>query len=79
VPEDVAVLSFADFIYPNQVKVGLSAVHHPIAGKGEKAVQILTGLLEGKLDKNKIHQEVLKPKLYVRKTCGAKKQLAASN
>jgi hypothetical protein len=54
-------------------------VHHPIPTKSEKAVQILTGLLEGKLDKDKVHQEILKPKLFVRKTCGAKKQLAVGS
>jgi LacI family repressor for deo operon, udp, cdd, tsx, nupC, and nupG len=72
VPEDMALIGFDDEKPARYFNSSLSTIHHPFTEKGVEAVKILTGLMDGTLDRNKVHQKILKPHLVVRKTCGTK-------
>jgi DNA-binding LacI/PurR family transcriptional regulator len=72
VPEDVAVIGCDDEKPASYFQTDLTTIHHAFEEKGHAAVRMLTAMLEGKLKPNGDHQEILRPRLVVRKTCGVK-------
>ena len=72
VPEDMALIGFDDIENEACNEYGLTTIHHPFADKGREACRILTGLLDGKLDRKKVHSKILDTELVVRTSCGSK-------
>jgi DNA-binding LacI/PurR family transcriptional regulator len=71
VPEEVAVIGFDDEKPAVYFQTDLTTIHHSFEEKGHTAVRMLTAMLEGRLEPNAAHQEIIQPRLVVRKTCGA--------
>lgn len=71
VPEDVAVIGFDDEVRLPYFDLELTTVHHPFHEKGAAAISLLLDILERRKEREKVHQEILKPHLVVRKTCGS--------
>lgn len=69
VPEDMAIVGFADVKTASIATVSLTTVRQPAREIGEQAVQIL--LEEIKNGTGGIKKVVLKPELVIRKSCGA--------
>ena len=67
VPEDLSVVGFDDVPESAMVKPGLTTVHQPIQEMGERAVQILVGLLAGRAP-DAMH-ETLATHLVERQSC----------
>lgn len=69
IPEELALVGAADLRVSSVLRVPLTTVYQPKEELGEKAADILFNLMK---DPDQIHQVVLKPKLVVRESCGAK-------
>lgn len=70
VPDDIAVAGFDDLKFSASLEIPLTTVAQPFRDIGEKAAKILLNKIEGANSQN-IKKIVLKPKLIVRKSCGA--------
>lgn len=74
VPEDAAVVGFADNEAASIVEPPLTTVRQPIREMGRAAVRIILGKTEGKkMEERGINTQkiILKPTLVIRKSCGA--------
>lgn len=69
IPADLALVGVADLRVSSVLRVPLTTVYQPKEELGEKAANMLFSLMR---DPNQIHRVVLKPKLVVRESCGAK-------
>ncbi len=69
VPEDVAIVGFDDIERGQYAPVPLTTIHQPTAVIGAIAVETLIKRIEGK---EATTRTILKPKLVVRESCGAK-------
>jgi DNA-binding LacI/PurR family transcriptional regulator len=69
VPEDVAIVGFDDIERGQYAPVPLTTIHQPTAEIGAIAVETLIKRIEGK---EATTRTILKPKLVVRESCGAK-------
>ncbi|MBO6524664.1 MAG: GntR family transcriptional regulator [Balneolaceae bacterium] len=71
VPEDLSIIGFDDIEQAEYSSVPLSTVHQPIEGIGASAINKLIDLIEGRKPE---YRTILKPKLVIRESCGAKLQ-----
>ena len=72
VPEDVAIIGFDDIAGGITLKNNLSSVHQPANKIGKLAVKNLLKMINGE-SVDPTNKRILKPKLVVRESCGAKK------
>ena len=72
VPEDVAIIGFDDIASEITLKNHLSSVHQPANKIGKLAVKNLLKMINGE-SVDPTNKRILKPKLVVRESCGAKK------
>ena len=72
VPEDVAIIGFDDIAGDITVKNSLSSVHQPTNKIGKLAVKNLLKMINGE-SVDPTNKRILKPKLVVRESSGAKK------
>lgn len=70
IPEDVAVVGVDDVPAASLRQVGLSTIRQPAGDMGSRAVKLLLERVKGGPDGEPI-EIVLRPKLIVRRTCGA--------
>lgn len=70
VPEDVAVVGFDDVPYASLRPIGLTTIRQPAAEMGRRAVELLIERIDAKTPREPI-DILLRPKLVVRRTCGA--------
>ncbi len=69
VPEDLAVVSFADMEVAQHYRVPLTTVHQPFRSIGETALHVLSERLEtGRKEPRKV---LLPTRLVIRRSCGA--------
>jgi len=71
VPEDVAIIGFDDIASEITLKNHLSSVHQPANKIGKLAVKNLLKMINGE-SVDPTNKRILKPKLVVRESCGAK-------
>jgi len=69
IPEDVAVVGFDNIKMASYYSIGLTTVDNRQEEFGEKSFELLLDIIKGKTDET--HQIITKPKLIIRKTCGA--------
>jgi len=72
VPDDVAVIGANDEPLPIHIKPTLTTVHRPVELIAAEALNMLTDILDGKRDKEKIYTKTVKPHLVIRESCGTK-------
>jgi len=72
VPEDVAIVGFDDLPQSSMSQPALTSVHQPLRRCGERALELLVELLEGK--DHYAHHERLPCELVVRDSCGGTKR-----
>jgi DNA-binding LacI/PurR family transcriptional regulator len=72
VPEDVAIIGFDDIAGGITLQNRLTSVHQPTDKIGKLAVKKLLKMINGE-SVDPPNKRILKPKLVVRKSCGAKK------
>ena len=70
VPDDIALVGYDDIDFAPFLEVPLTTVAQPSYEIGKRSTEILISKLQGNGDK-KPQQILLKPKLIVRKSCGA--------
>ncbi len=70
IPEDVAVVGFDNIKMASYYSIGLTTVDNRQEEFGEKSFELLQDIIKGKTEET--HQIITKPKLIIRKTCGAK-------
>ena len=75
VPEDIAIIGFDDIERDLDAPVPLTSVHQPTTRVGTIAVQKLVNRIEGSEIDTRI---LLKPRIVIRKSCGAKKGYISS-
>ena len=68
-PDDIALVSFDGLIPPSQTVPQLTSVAQPVTAVGERAAQLLHGIIRGDLQEPE--QVVLPTELVVRESCGA--------
>jgi DNA-binding LacI/PurR family transcriptional regulator len=68
-PEDIALVSFDGLIPPSQTVPQLTSVAQPVATVGERAAELLHGIIRGDLQQPQ--QVVFPTELVVRESCGA--------
>ena len=71
VPDDISVIGYDDSLIAITLPVPLTTVAYPSYETGRLAAEILLDKIEGK--QHGIQQHVLKPRLVVRASCGAKR------
>jgi DNA-binding LacI/PurR family transcriptional regulator len=69
VPGDMALIGCDDQEQNKYSENELTTVHHSFEDKGQKAVRMLTGILNGELDRNTVHRQIVEPYLVFRRTC----------
>ena len=68
VPADLSVVGFDDVELAQFADPALTTIHQPIARKGEQAVELLLGILEGTVGPDQ--HEILATRLVVRSSTG---------
>ena len=76
IPEDIAVVGFDDVRLANYVDPPLTTVHLPAYEQGRRAADLLISLISG--EEVEETQVLLKTKLVIRESCGAKLKSASS-
>jgi DNA-binding LacI/PurR family transcriptional regulator len=68
-PEDIALVSFDGLLPPDQTNPRLTSISQTVSHAGDRAVQLLQAVIDGKVDGPQ--HIVLPTKLVVRESCGA--------
>ena len=70
IPEDIAVVGFDNIKMASYYSIGLTTVDNRQEEFGRKSFELLLNIIKDKNEET--HQIITKPKLIIRKTCGAK-------
>lgn len=72
VPDDISIVGFDDVINSALTVPPLTTVRQPLAWIGQRAVEILIAIIEGKIPRN--HREIVAPELIIRASTAAPSQ-----
>lgn len=72
VGRDIAIIGFDDTEIAEIVTPSLTTVCSHFSELGSKSINYLTGLIEGKIDRNEQHHEKISAGLIIRESCGCR-------
>lgn len=72
VGKDIAIIGFDDIEISRIIKPSLTTVCSHFSELGVKALNYLSGLIDGEIDRNKLHHEKISSALIIRESCGCK-------